>query len=60
MVIMIGRACGRAFDGGALDRHAAGAQLIDVFHHDDAGLHRNAEQRHKADAGRDAEVRPVM
>ena len=34
----------------------ARAQLIDVFEHDDAGLHRNAEQRQEADAGRNAEI----
>ncbi len=32
------------------------AHLIDVFQHDDAGLHRNTKQREKADAGRHTEI----
>ena len=57
MVIMMGRRRSTApstadfFDGVAAD-----AQLVDVFEHDDAGLHRDAEERQKADAGGDAEV----
>src|ERR1022692_515140 len=47
-----------AFNRGVQDRHSSGAQLIDVFHHDDAGLDRDTEQGHKADVGRDAEVCP--
>ena len=45
-----------AFDGGVFDGVSAGAQLVDVLEHDDAGLHRDAEQRQEADAGGDAEV----
>ena len=48
---------GRRLRWRLLDRHASGAQLIDVFDHDDAGLHRNAEQRQEADARGDAEMR---
>ena len=47
----------RAFNRGLLDGKPARAQLVDVLHHDDAGLHRNAEQRQESDARRDAEVR---
>ena len=46
-----------AFDGGIFNRCTACAQLIDVLHHDDAGLNRDAEQRQEAHARRDAEVR---
>ena len=35
---------------------AAGAQLVDVLDHDHARLHRDAEERQEADAGRHAEV----
>ena len=45
-----------AFDGGLLDGVAADAHLVDVFEHDDADLHGDAEEREKADAGGDAEV----
>ena len=41
-----------------LNRQPARAQLVDVLHHDYAGLHRNAEQCQEADARRYAEVRP--
>jgi hypothetical protein len=40
-----------SFDGVAADAH-----LVDVFEHDDAGLHGDAEEREEADAGGDAEV----
>ena len=46
----------RAFDSGILNRMAANTELIDVFEHDDAGLHRNTEQGEKSDARRHAEV----
>jgi hypothetical protein len=41
-----------AFENGV----AARAQLVDVFEHDHARLHGDAEQRQKTDAGRDAHV----
>ena len=34
----------------------ARTQLVDVFHHDDTGLYRDAEERQKSNAGGDAEV----
>ena len=46
-----------AFDRGIFDGVAAGAQLVDVFEHDDAGLHGDAEQRQESDAGGNAEMR---
>ena len=45
-----------AFHRGFLDRVASGAKLIDVFQHDDAGLHRHSEERQKTDSRRNAEV----
>jgi len=49
-----------AFDGGVQNGVAARAKLVDVFEHDYARLHGDAEQRQKADAGRDAHVVWVM
>jgi hypothetical protein len=46
-----------AFDGGVFDGVAAHAQLVDVFEHDDAGLHGDSEKGEEADAGGNAEVR---
>src|SRR5579863_5119350 len=45
-----------ALDGRVFDRKAADAKLVDVFEHDDAGLHGHAEQRQESDTGGDAEV----
>ena len=58
MVIMMGRRLRTAPSLRRVrDRVAAGAQLVDVLHHDDAGLDRNAEQGQESDARGDAEVR---
>ena len=46
----------RAFHRGVLDGVASCAELVDVFEHDDAGLHRYAEQRQHADARGYAQV----
>ena len=46
----------RALHRGLFDGMPARSPLIDVLQHDHAGLHRNAEQREKPDAGRHAEV----
>ena len=57
MVIMMGRSLQhRAFDRGVHDGVTARAKLVDVFQHDDAGLHRYAKERQEADAGGHAEV----
>ena len=57
VVIMIGRSRStEPCDGGVDDRMAADAQLVDVFDHDHAHLHGNAEQREESDAGRHAEI----
>src|SRR5580704_5776037 len=40
----------RSFDRRLFDRVASRAKLIDVFHHDHAGLHRHAKEREKSDA----------
>ena len=57
IVIMMGRSLSTAPSTAAsINRMAAHAQLVDVFHHDHAYLHRDAEQRQKSDARRDAEV----
>ena len=57
MVIMMGRSRSTAPSTADSSMECASrAQLIDVFEHDHAGLHRDAEQRQKADARRDAEV----
>src|SRR5208282_128285 len=45
-----------ALNRGVLDGIAQSSQLIDVFEHDDSGLHRDAEQRQEPDAGRNAEI----
>ena len=44
------------FDGRLLDGVTAGAHLVDVLEHDDAGLHGDAEEREEANAGGNAEV----
>ncbi len=46
-----------AFDGGIFDRVAADAELINVFEHDHAGFHRDAEERKESNAGRNAQMR---
>ena len=46
----------RALDGGIHDRVPSRAELVDVLEHDDAGLHRDAEQRQEADSRGHAEV----
>jgi phosphohistidine swiveling domain-containing protein len=57
MVIMMGRKPRTAPSMAAsIDGMAAHAQLVDVLHHDHAHLHRDAEQRQKSDARRDAQV----
>jgi hypothetical protein len=55
IVIMMGRSRSTAPSTAALQSSARDAHLVDVLQHDDAGLHRDAEQREEADAGRDAE-----
>jgi hypothetical protein len=40
----------RALDGGIDDRIAVGSKLVDVFEHDHARLHGDAEQSQKSDA----------
>ena len=61
MVIMIGRkrcTFHRSLNDAALvnsDCPAVRAQLVDEFHHDHAGLHRDAEQCQKSNRRRDAE-----
>ena len=47
----------RAFHRGIFNVIASSPKLVNVLHHDDADLHRNAKQRKKSDAGRNAEVR---
>src|SRR5579862_8561378 len=42
--------------GSVFDVVAAGAELIDIFEHDDAGLHGDAEESQETDTGRDAEM----
>ena len=45
-----------AFHGRVKDRLAAGAELVDVLHHDDAYLHRDAEQRQESNPGGNAKI----
>src|SRR5215469_6236685 len=47
-----------SFLGGFLYRAASHAKLVDVFHHDDAGLHGDADQRQETQAGGNTEVGP--
>ena len=57
IVIMIGRS--RCTDPSIAESSIEcplDAKLIDVFHHDDTGLHRDAEERQKTYARRHAEV----
>ena len=57
MVIMMGRSLRTAPSTAASAmRVAPGPELVDVFEHDDAGLHRHAKQRQQADARGHAEV----
>ena len=46
-----------SFDRGVFNRISACTQLVDVLHHDYAGLNRGAEQSQEANARRHAEVR---
>jgi hypothetical protein len=57
MVIMMGRRRRTAPSMAAFfNGLAGGAHLVDVLQHDDAGLHRDAEQCEESDAGRNADV----